>query len=115
MSLLKWAGTFLNKVRVAGLSVCEVKKATTKKGTTTTTTATMETEGWMDGWKRGWQERWLPWSSSPLKKIWRECLALGGRGASAEKELARMGRRLNSANCREASITGPLDGVESTG
>lgn len=49
MSLLKWAGTFLKKVRVAGLSVCEMKKATTKKGTTTTTTATMETEGWMVG------------------------------------------------------------------
>jgi hypothetical protein len=44
MSLLKWAGTFLEKVRVAGLSVCEVKK-----GTTTTTTATMETERWMVG------------------------------------------------------------------
>ena len=49
MDLLKWAGTFLKKVRVAGLSVCEMKKATTKKGTTTTTTATMETEGWMVG------------------------------------------------------------------
>jgi hypothetical protein len=114
MSLLKWAGTFLEKVRVAGLSVCEVKKATTKKGTTTTTTATMETERWMVGKEVG-RRGGCPGVLVPLKKIWRECLALGGRGASAEKELARMGRRLNSANCREASITGPLDGVESTG
>lgn len=116
MDLLKWAGTFLKKVRVAGLSVCEVKKAKEKGTTTMTTTATMEKEEWMVGKEVGRRRvSGCRWRSSPLKKIWRECLALGGRGASAEKELARMGRSLNSANCRQVAITGPLHAVKSTG